>query len=302
MPNTKRETLLAGLESTRGTVASSFDWDVHMTEAFQRNIEHGHAQIDGNAYFPDPAAQEAIGQIAQPRIVPDVNINTIRDLILLMTSRTSGALPSISLRHEVPDADEMNFLRCVPSELALSYSRGGTPGNEDILVANMSLECMQAAATTGISAGTKPVGNRFKMSQASFSINSVAATQVVSYSRTMRVNLDLGGLNSSGQRIYIVDGMLEQEITLRARFTSAGWRTIVSAGSAVPVVIVHATGTANQTVTETIGAAKIQSHTISEDGNTRMEEITIRNPPHTGAAAACVWTFGSSIGASVLGL
>jgi len=302
MPNTKRETLLAGLESTRGTVASTFDWDVHLVGAFERNLEHGHAQIDGNAYFPDPAAQEAIGQIAQPRVTPDININTIRDLILLLTSRTSGALPSISLRHDVPDADEMNFLGCVASELSLNYSRGATPGNEDILQGTLGLECMQAAGTTGISAGTKPVGNRFKMSQASFSINSVSALEVVSYSRTMRVALDLGGLNSSGKRIYIVDGMLEQEVTLRARFTSDGWRSIVSAGSAVPVVIVHGTGTANETVTETIGAAKIQNHTIAEDGNTRMEEITIRNPPHTGAAAACVWTFGSSIGASVLGL
>ncbi len=295
--NFKEEIVLLGLESTRGTAPASSAWDVNFVgQGFSRQLVHGTGKVDGSATHPYTSKQVKIGSTASPSLEPDFNSNTIRDIIQMLTKRSSGVMPSFTIRHSAPSVDQMNFLGAIANQLSMEYTRGSDPDDGYILTGSLNFECMQPAATSGISAGTPATGNHFKISEASFTIDSVAADDVVSYRRQISIGLDLGGLNAAGKRIYIVEGMLQETITLRAKFSSDAWRAIVAAGDEVPVVIQHATGVANETVTETIAAATIQTHDLGNDGSTRMQEITITDPGIGEAAAPTVWTFGSAIG------
>lgn len=303
MPHGMTDIVLIGTEATRGV--ESVNMDLHqpmVDDGLTPTLTANNAETNATSTFPDQTDDCPIGATAALRMTPDVNVNTVRDLILMATARTSGVLKAFTVQHSRVGVGDFQYLGSVVSELNMQYSRSGQPDRSSILQFDIGLECMQPDDDpTAISAGTQGVGKRFKIEKGTFTLNSVAALEVVDYRRTIRNVLDLGALNGSGARLYITDGPIEQEVNLTARFTTEAWGALLLAGTEHAAAIVHATGGSNETLTETMGKCQLRSHELSKSNGTVMQAITIR-PFHTGSNPATVWTFGSAIGASVLSL
>lgn len=258
------------------------------------------AEVRPSSSHPDPVAQVPLGLTTGLSLTPEINIATIRDLIDMVTKRTGTDLPSLSIKHGQAGVSDKLFLGCVASQLSLESSRSGSPDGASLLTGSINLECMQALAGSGVVAGTQGSGRHFNIGKSTFTINAVGALEVLSYSRSINNTLDLGPLNTAGDtRLWITDGETEQEVTLTARFTDEAWEALIENATEHAVIIVHATGTADETVTETMGKVQLSTHEITKENGTVIQRITIK-PFHTGAAAATVWTYGSAIGVSAL--
>ncbi len=301
MAQKMKDIVLFGKETTPGTVAGSFPLDQPFLGAgLVPSISEHLGEIMSSSTWPHRTEQVPLGSSARLTFTPELNIATIRDIILMATQRTNGDLPFLSIGHTRAGVGQAHYLGALCASLSLEYSRGGSPDASSILQASMEFEAMLVAHTTGLSAGTKGAGRRFKIGAGTFTINGVAATKVMSYRRTITNELALGAPDeASSKRIFLEAGAMDDEIVIVAQFNDAAWSTLTLAGTEHAVSIVHATGSANETVTETIGKARISSHQLSEQDGTTTQEITIK-PYHTGAAAPCVWTFGTAIGATVL--
>lgn len=301
-----KDTILIGKETTRGTVASSYALDQpYLGKGIDHTLTNHLGEVLSSATHPSPTIEVPLGTTGALSITPDVNLATVRDLIDMVTKRTADALSSLSIARLQYGATsgQLSFLGCLPSSMALQYSRASSPDASAILQGTWSFECMQPVATSALTAGSKGTGHYFKLANITLTINSVAATAVLAYSRQTNVALSLGPPNSSGIRDWIEEGAVSDEITITAKFLSASiaWQTLTLAGTAHAVSIVHATGTSNETVTETMGACQIRTLQLNEQDGTVTATLVIK-PYHTGAAASTVWTYGSAVGASVLSL
>lgn len=303
-----RDTLLVGVESTRGTLASSTPLTQPLVgDGFRPTFAGPPAQVRSTATYPYLSKAEAVGvEVSSIALTPDVTANTVRDLVLLATKRTNASLPSVSLRHLHESGvtgtnPQMSYLGCVCSSLRLGFSRGASPGDGALLTGNMTFGCMGFAPATGLSGSTQAVGGRFQLRASSFTINSVAYTDILSAEVTVNTALGLGPVDSSNVRAWCEEGDESHAISVTARLGTIAWRDLVTAQTEHAVAIVFATGAANETVTATMGAARLSGRTLAEQDGVLTQQIDIV-PYHTGAAAPVVWTFGSSIGASVLGL
>lgn len=302
MPQKMKDVVLLGLESTPGTVASAFDLHQPFLGAgLSPNITHHLGEILSSSTWPYRTDEVPLGATARPTFIPDININTVRDLILLATKRTNGDLPSVSIAHTRMGVGHARYLGAVLASMQLEYSRGGSPDASSILQGTMEFECIKPEATTGLSAGTQGAGRRFKIQAGVFTVDGVQATKVLSYRRTITNALALGAPDANNARIFLESGDSADELIVVAQFATPAWTTLALGGTEHAASFVHGTGALNETVTETIGKARISSHQLGESDGTVTEEITIM-PYHTGAAAPCVWSFGSAIGATVLGL
>lgn len=296
--------VLFGKETTRGTKASTFPLHLpFLGQGLVPQITQHVGEILSSSTWPYDTKQVPLGATARLTLTPDININTIRTLLTMATKRTSGVQPPVSITHTRMGVGHAHYLGCVVSALAMEYSRGGSPDASSILQGSLDFECMTVAATTGVSAGTQANARRFKLQAATVTLNSVASSKVLSYRRAMTIEHALGSPDSSNVRIFLEDGRHMDEVNIVAQFnaTDADWAALVLAGTEVPLVVVHATGTANETVTETFGTAQIVSHTLNEQDGTVTVEIAVK-PYHTGAAIPDVITYGSSIGADELSL
>lgn len=308
MPRGMRDTLLVGVESTRGTLASSTPLTQPMVgDGFQPQFAGPPALIRSTATFPYVTKAEAVGvEVSSISMAPDINVNTVRDIILSATKRTSGSLPSLSLRHlhesGVSGSNvQMSYLGCVCSAINLSFSRGASPGDGAILTGNMTFSAMGFATATGLSGSTQAVGGRFQMRGSSFTVNSVPYTNILSCEIGVENSLAPGPVDASNVREYLEDGDESHTVRLTARLASVAWRDLVTAQTEHAVSIVFATGVANETLTATLGACRLTGRTLAKQDGVLTQQIDVL-PAHTGAAAPIVWTFGSAIGASVLGL
>jgi len=269
---------------------------------FERNIEGNNAEVRASSTFPYQTDEIPIGATARPRLMPDLNINTVRDLILLATTRgAGGSITPVTIQDDGIGVASggMQFLGSIVVEMSLQYSRSGNPDESSILKMELSFECMKPEAKAGIVAGVPATGARFNLEEASFTLNSVAATKVLSYSRTLRITADVGALDSDGKRLFMTPGDVDELVTLEALFDSNAWTALILGRTEFAAAIVHSTKGANETVTETMGKCQFRSNNQSSSNGTVRERVELR-PRHTGAAAPTVWTFGSGIGASVL--
>ncbi|MBX3396501.1 MAG: hypothetical protein KF841_14160 [Phycisphaerae bacterium] len=302
MPQKMTDIVLFGKETTRGTKASTFP--LHMPflgQGLVPQITQHVGEILSSSTWPYDTKQVPLGATARLTFTPEFNINTIRSILTMVTKRTSGVQPSVSITHTRAGVGHAQYLGVVAAALSMEYSRSGSPDASSVLQGSMDFECMSAAETTGVSAGTQANARRFKLQAATLTLNSVACTKVLSYRRSMTIEHALGAPDSNNARIFLEDGRHMDEVNIVAQFnaTDADWLALILAGTEVPLVVVHATGTANETVTETFGTAQIVNHTLNEQDGTIIVEIAVK-PYHTGAAIPDVITYGSLIGADTL--
>lgn len=300
MAHGMKDIILVGLEETPGTEAASMALHQPFIEdGLIPDIQGNNAEVRPSTTFPYQLADIPIGATANFRLMPHVNVNTIRDLITIPTLRTSGDLPSLTFKHTRAGIGHAQYLGSVCSQCDMRYSRQSQPENSSVLAMELSFECMKPENTTGVSAGTPATGAHFRIEEASFTLNAVQALEVLSYERSMQITHDLGALDNAGKRLYITHGDLQELITLTARFSAAAWSNLILNKTEFAAAFVHGTGGANETVTETMGKCQVRSHNLSKSSGTVIEQITLR-PGHTGAAAPTVWTYGSAIGATAL--
>lgn len=293
-----------GLETTRGTPVT-MTLELPSVNTPWSNTEQNHqAEINGSSTFPYLTKSVPVGVTHDEiELVYDANRETIRDAILLATKRTSGVLPSVTIIGDQNGVGVARYSGCVCSSLALQMSRGATPGAENLLQLVQRFACMKGEAGAGaINAGLSAAWTRnFHMRHSTMLVNNVAAAAWLNHALTITNALALGPVDSANARLYIGDGAESHEIRHTARFATAAWRTLVEAGTDAAInTLVFGTGTANETVTATIAKAQVMSRQIGNVDGEVTEEIGIK--PWYDSAAPVVWTFGSSIGASVLGL
>ncbi len=294
--------VLVGVETTRGTVAATFPFHCPILRPGLEPSRRGHfATVESSATFPSQTKNVPVGVTNGLRLTPDINKGTIRDLLLLSTKWVSPSFPAFSIARTAFGVGHELFLGCGVSRFEFGYSRSSEPGDDAILKGSLDIDCMARETTTGLSAGTQSAVGHFPMHLSTFTINSVAATRVLSYRRTIEIMRGLGPPDSTAKRIYSVDGVIKHTAEIVAQFTSAAWRTLLHAQTEHAASFIHATGVTNETVTETLGACQLSEHTEADDNDVVTERISIITS-HTGAAAAMVPTFGSAIPTSALGL
>lgn len=292
-----------GLESTRGTaVTATLELGVR-DDGFTPTIVSAGGDILGSQTFPYKTDVVAVGVTASLALRVELNRDNIRDIILLATKRTAGVLPAVTIIDDQHGVGVARYAGCVCNSLALEFSRGGTPGGENILSAVMGFDCMTVENAGGaINAGLSPASApRFQIRHGTYTINSVSTAVIKALRAAVSNTLGLGPVNGSNVRAYIEDNVETNEISATCRFATTAWRALVEGQTEHAASFVLATGTANETVTATIGKAKMGSRNLGEEDSVVTEQINLM-PYHTGAAAPVVWTYGSSIGASVLGL
>ncbi|MFO0971824.1 MAG: phage tail tube protein [Phycisphaerae bacterium] len=302
MAHQLQDIVLLGKETTRGTIAGTFPLDQPVF-ALIPTLSNPGGEILSNTGYPFAADVVPVGVTASLEMTPEVNRDTIRDLIDLVTKRTSGDQPQVSIKHGhaagvTGTNPHMQYLGCVARSLRMNFSAGGQPSGESILQASVGLECMTFAAIAGVSAGTKANARKFQLRHSTITINSVAATKVLSLEHSIDVEHELGRVDASNARLFIQDGMESHAINLTGVFDTIAWRDLVTAATEHAVTIVFGTGTANETVTATIAKAQIQSRTLANQNGLLTQQVTIK--PYSSSGVA--WSYGSSIGASVLSL
>lgn len=296
------DTVLMGLETTRGTVASSFDFHCPILRPGLVPNRRAHtAKVESSATFPYVTKNVPVGVTTTLSLTPDINKGTFRDLLLLATKWTLPSFPAFSIARTSVGVEHERFLGCGVTRFEYGYSRSSEPGDDAILRGSMDIECMSRSTTSGLSAGTQSAAGWFAMQHSTFTINSVAALEVLSYRRTIEIARSLGPPGTTGARVYSVDGIINHTAEIVARFSSAAWRTLMYAQTEHAASFVHSTGALNETVTESLGACQIGENSEASEGDVVTERIQIMTS-YTGAAASMVPTFGSSIPASQLGL
>lgn len=293
-----------GLETTRGT-AVTMTLELPSRDTPFGNTEQNHqAEIMGSSTFPYLTKSVPVGVTHDEiELVYDANKDTIRDAILLATKRTSGVLPSVTIITDQVGVGVARYTGCVCTSLALQMSRGATPGMENLLQIVQRFACMKGEAGAGaINTGLSAAWTRnFQMRHSSMLINNVAPAAWLNHALTIANSLALGPVDSANQRLYIGDGAETHEISHTARYATTAWRALLEAGTDAAInTIVYGTGTANETLTATIAKAQVLSRQLGDADGEATEQISIR--PWYDGAAPVVWSFGSAIGATVLGL
>ncbi len=291
-----------GKESTRGEEAASYAMRVpFMGDGLVPTTTPHLGEVMSSSTFPYVTDQVHLGTTSALVLTPDFNVATIRSLILMATKRTAEVMASLTIGHSRVGVSDAAYVGCLCSQLNYEYSRSGSPDVSAILQGSMNFETMGPIEPGGaISGGTAGNGRRFKLPSLVATIDGVAATKILSFRRSFTNVTDAGAPNDDNIRMYMEEGVMNEEFVLRAYFDAADWYELAAAGTEHAVSFVHGTGTANETFTEAIAKAKISSHNLGREGGTVIEEITVK--PYYGSAAPTVITFGSSIGADSLSL
>lgn len=290
-----------GLESTRGTAVTATLEQAVKGDGFRPTLTNNLGQVMPSSTFPYRGDSVPVGVTASLAMTVDANITNIRDLILMATKRTAGVLPAFTIIDGQQGVGVARYSGGVCRQMTLGFSGGATPGEDSVLSVSHEFETMLAENAQGALASlTQAHARRFQLRHSTFTVNGVAATKITAMNLVVANALSLGRPDATNKRIFLEDGNEETTIRLTAQFAAAAWRALVEASTEIPVVLVLATGSANETVTATIAKAQVQSRTVAEGDGVVTEEIEI--VPHYGSAAPVVWTYGSSIGASVVGL
>lgn len=302
MPHGMKSIVRLGPETTRGEAAETNTTMSFLGAGVLLPREQHQGEVRASSTFPYRTTSVPLGVTPRLTMALDLNVESIRDIILMATLRTNAELPSFTVEHNwggVASASE-KVAGAVVRSLELSFSRSESPDQAALLAAALELAGMSIADASGIVAGTYPFGRYFPLSRATFTLNSVAALGVYSFSWRHTNTLHLGVHGSDGALDSIIDGDAEDEFTVSARFSSTAWKALVQSGAEVVGSMVFATGTANETVTITMGKTRLRAHEPSADG-TMMEQITFKSDSNEGLPHVAV-AYGSAIGASRLGL
>ena len=291
------------LEVTRGTAVTPMTLEVPIVgDGFRVTLVNAQGQIMGSQTFPYLTDSVPVGFYCSGlSLRVEVNRDTIRDMLLLATKRTAGVLPAVTIVHDQQGVGVARYAGCVCTAMNLEYSRTGTPGGENLLVMNMEFACMSAVNGAGAIAALTPASaRRFQIRQGTHTINSVAAVDLFSLRIGVANRLALGPVSAANVRSYIEDGEEANEISCVQRFSTTAWRLLCENSTEFAASFVIATGTANETVTASVAKAQAETRNLGENDGTVTEEVNLNG--FYGVAAPVVWTFGSAIGASVLGL
>lgn len=298
------ERVQMALETTRGTAASPMTMDVPFVgEGLVPSSVSHLGEVRGSAHFPSRTDMVALGVTHRLSLAVEVNINNIRDIILLATKRTAGVLPAVTIVHNQHGMGPARYRGCVCERLRLGFSTGGSPNAAAVLTAQMDFQCMHGEEGAGaIAELTAPHAARFRHPSSTLTISGSAVPVVLGLEVVIQNNLALGPPDLDGLRGYIVDGEMSTEIRTTNYFAATTLRTLLEEQTELANnSIVFATGAANQTVTATMGKLRLGTRTRGSAEGAPTQEITLE-PWHTGSAHQVAWTFGSSIGATILGL
>lgn len=292
--------VLAGKEVTRGTaVAMPFNLPF-VGDGLKIGLKNHVGEILASSTYPFKTARVPLGLTPAVKLTPDVNRDTIRDLFLLSLKRTLGAtLPSLTFGEDCMTIDAQKAAGCVCQNANWDFSRNENPNEAALLSCQMDFAAMNIAAAT-VAAGTQPVARRFPIHQATFSLNSVSALEVLSFGMKTATTIKSGPHKADRSVMYVEDGSQMTTFSMKARFSAAAWRNLIKNGTEFGAVIVLQTGTANETVTLALPAAQAETHELS-GGDTIVEEQIDFEPFYSAAAPVAV-AFGSAIGASNLSL
>lgn len=291
------------LEVTRGTAVAPTTLEMPiMGDGMKATIVDATGKIIASSTWPYATDEVPVGVYCSGITMRvEANRDNIRDLILLATKRTSGNLPSVTIVHDQSGVGVARYSGCVCRSITLEFSRGATPGDDNLLAVNMEFDCMKAENGQGAIAALTPASaRRFQIRKGTYTVNAVSATETSSLRIAVTNQLALGPVDGSDKRLYIEDGEEMNEIATTQRFTTTAWRALVEGSTEFAASFVLATGTANETVTATIAKAQGGARELGELDGVVTEQIGLK--AFYGAAAPVVWTFGSAIGLTVLGL
>lgn len=302
MPIGAKNIVRVGKETTRGTAASSLALDLHLQGAGLEPTFTDHlGEVRGAATFPDITDLVGLGLTPGFRITPIVNVDTVKDLILMAMRDEDGELPSFTFAETSGGVGNQRFVGCICRELSAEFSRSANPNESALLSVSLDFAAMGVEDASGVSAGTKALGRSLQIRKSTFTVNSADQLDVLSYRLRVANELFLGPHDTDGKLRYIEDGPRTVEMTLASRFTTEAWRNLVKNATEFAAAIELATGTATETVTLDAAKCKADVHDHPERQGVITEQLSIK-PYHTGSAEALVPSFGSGIGSSVLGL
>jgi hypothetical protein len=299
----QRQAAQIGLETTPGTAVTATLELPLVGDLITPTQSPGHAEVRANWSFPSATTIVPTGVAHRFGLSIACNINVVRDLVLLSAKDHNGDLPYFTLVHKQADNGLAQYAGCQVMSLTLSVTRGREPG-EDIWLASLVCECMSMTeGSPGSYASlTAPTGRHFQLRHSTITINSTAVPLAFGTSIAISNNLAAGPVNSSNVREYLKRGPETLDISVSRAFATLALKNLVAAQTeAATNSIVLATGTANETVTFTMGKLQLGERGQGVTEDVVSESVPLR-PYHTGSAHQLVPTFGSSIGASALSL
>lgn len=301
MPINMLNVVRIGKETTRGTEAGTLP--LHMP-FLGDGLKIGHrnhlGQIKSSSTFPDVTEEVPLGMTPAVRLTPDVNINTIRDIIQMSIARVSNALNAFSFAESCAGIGAQAALGSVLRTTTLEFSRSDNPDASALLNGTMEFAAMKLIDSSA-TPGTQAIARRLKLAASSFTINTVSELEILSWAWTITNTLYPGFHQGDRSLRYIEDGDTMHEFRVRARMTTTAWRAIVRNGTEVAASFVLASGTATEDVTLTVAKGQAETHELSGGEGVIEQEMIIRPFRGSGTNAVGV-AFGAGIGASALSL
>jgi hypothetical protein len=296
--------VLIGKETTRGTAAGSTPLHQPFIGAgLKIGLQRHLGKTLPSSAFPYQGRQTPLGTTPVGRLTPHVNVNTVRDLILMGLKRESTTqLNAFTIAENCMGVTSaaQKLVGAVNRSATWQFARSENPDAAALLNCEMEFAAMSLASAT-VSAGTQAVGNHFKIHSSDFTINGVAALEVHSMNWQLTNELFIGVHDNTAALMRIEDGVQRHIFTFIATFATKAWRDLVIAGTEFVSSLVLKTGTTNETVTLAIGRCYAETHELQGDTGTVTEQITI-DTSHSDAAIPVVASFGAAIGASALSL
>lgn len=292
------------LEVTRGTPVTPMTMALPLLDPGLVPTDTGHlGEVAAGWSFPSRTVMVPLGTTHSFSVTVDANVGNIRDLILLATKRTNNSLPSTTVVQNQTGIEPGRYFGCVVERLRLGWTRGPSPDQSAILACQLDFQCMGFEANAGAMASlTAANGNRFTGRHSTVTVHSTAQSIVGSCELVIQNKLGFGSPDPTSKREYIVDGLDMPEIRVTRQFYDMFLRSLLlTQTEATGNSLVFATGVANETLTFSMGKLRVGTRTRGNMEGAPSEDVTLE-PYHTGAAHQILPTFGSAIGASVLGL
>lgn len=292
------------LEVTRGTPVTPMTLALPLLEPGLVPSDTSHlGEVRAGWSFPSRTVMVPLGRTHAFSVTVDANAAIIRDLVLLATKRTANKLPSTTVVQNQNGIEPGRYFGCVVERLRLGWTRGPSPDLSAVLACQLDFQCIGFEPNAGAMASlTAPNGNRFTGRHSTVAVHSTAQNIIGSCELVIANKLGFGSPDPASAREFICDGDEMPEIRVTRQFYDTFLRgLLVNQTEATSNSIAFATGTANETLTFSMGKLRIGTRTRGNMEGAPSEDVTLQ-PYHTGAAHQLLPTFGAAIPATVLGL